>query len=130
MQNFLFSLILVCAIFSGCSSSSKYVANNWRIHNFQTPEIFADSPEHQEIFTDFQQKAKIQFHKDGTYHFDLVSATQEGKWEFDEKNMTLTTTSTEGLVQQSQVLKITADTLILKQETGGASTLMVLVPEK
>lgn len=122
-------IILTTLIFSqSCSTQSKYLVNTWKVQTFKPGVDFSASPEHMKVFQEFEKYAKFQFNKDGTYQFDLVGEKQMGKWKFDQKTMTLTTTSENNVISTARILELTPEKMIMEQDSEGYKNVFVLVP--
>lgn len=121
---FLLSSLFFCL---GCNTQSKYIVNDWKVQKFQPGVDFSASPEHMKVFREFEQYARFQFNKDGTYSFDLVGEQQKGTWKLDKKTMTLTTTSENKLVNTSKIIELTPEKMVLEQESEGYKNIIELV---
>ncbi|GIV32775.1 MAG: hypothetical protein KatS3mg031_0310 [Chitinophagales bacterium] len=123
-------VILIFMGGSSCNDPSRNVVNAWRMAQFKPGIDFSESPEHQRVFREFEQKARLEFNQDGTYRFDLVSSVQEGTWQLDKKNMLLITTSRDGIVTKSKIRELKPDKMVLEQEGEGYTNLLILVPKE
>ncbi len=124
-------ILLTPLIFNAsCNTQSKYLVNDWKVRKFQPGVDFSASPEHMKVFQEFEKYARFQFNKDGTYSFDLVGEKLKGKWKFDRKTMTLTTTSENNVVTTSKILELTAEKMVLEQESEGYKNRIELVPNQ
>lgn len=122
-------ILLSCLIFNqSCNTQSKYIINNWRVEKFQPGVDFSASPEHMQVFRDFEKYARFQFNKDGTYTFDLVGEKQLGKWKLSMKTMTLTTTSENNVTTVAKIQELTPDKIVMEQQSEGYNNVIVLVP--
>lgn len=123
-------LLLLTIILSQSCSAPNYIVNDWKVQKFQPGVDFSQSPEHMKIFSEFEKNASLELKKDGTYMFDMVMDKQLGKWKFDKKTMTLTTTSENNVVSTSKVLELTEDKLVLEQHSEGYNNIITFVPKQ
>lgn len=123
-----FVLLLTITLNQSCSAPN-YMVNDWKVQKFQPGVDFSQSPEHMKVFSDFEKHARLELKKDGTYMFDMVTGKQLGKWKFDKKTMTLTTTSENNEVFTSKVLELTESKLVLEQHSEGYNNIITFVPK-
>jgi len=121
---------LLMAMVYSCRNPGKYLVNSWRVEKLQTGTDFSQSPKHAEVFKEFEEHARFEFHADGTYSFDFAGSVQKGKWKFDKRKMTLTTVDENGKETISKVLELKPDKLVIEQqEATGVKNVLTLAPK-
>ncbi|HXH20298.1 MAG TPA: lipocalin family protein [Chitinophagales bacterium] len=119
--------VQILVTFCTCNAPKNYLVNEWRVEKLQPGVDFSSSPEHLEVFKNFEKRARLKFNKDGTYNFDLAGTIQKGTWTFNRKKMTLTTTDENGKATVSKIIELKPDRLVLEQEDNGAKNILELV---
>lgn len=109
---FLVAFVLFSVMISCSKGPEKLLVQKWKLTNIEDPNITDDLMK-QEMFS----KVIFVFSQDGKYEITgLKEGGDSGTWELGKDGKTVSTKSTDGEVDVSNIIELTADKMVLEQD--------------